>query len=342
MGTSCRRASFVVAPLQVALAVSLVACSSSKSTADSGSPFGPDDTGSSAKKDAKPRDTGTTKMTGVDAGGQYDGACGSNGESSWCVENSPTSTSMPMCDDFDSAELNNLYGWVGVTPASLVNTHYVSPFCALSVRVFGDGGGIPFQQHGPFQGSFTEHSYTAAPGTGPSTSEFDLYLPNQPACEGAVIGRFSASGVAASAGDAAMAWLSVTGLQGSGATPSSYTLNLTVGVGQTGDGGLPTPSSPVTVVVTPQGSDGGWARVGIDVSSYTIGTAGAITAQPIWGYRGSTTVKGMSSTSATATGTLKELSMNGLVRVDVGLPPGPTGVSVAGCQLWVDDFLSQL
>jgi hypothetical protein len=275
------------------------------------------------------KDAGTTAM--------FDGACGSNGGSGWCNTNAPapTSDSLVACDDFDKNDLDPIYGFAGVSTLSLVNSHYVSAFCALQVIV-SDGG----VNHAMLSGSYTEHPYTAAPGTGGASLSFDLRVSSDSSCNNAIVGRFIGIGPVATSDDATKAWLTISNIEGSGSVATSYTLSLTVAVG-TGA----TASAPVTVQVTPRASDDGWAHLGFDVSSYDFTTAaGAITAKPNWGYRGSTTQQGASATAASATGTITAPGGHGAVVLDVGLPPGPAPAYAltSGCELFVDDFVTDL
>jgi hypothetical protein len=314
------------------LAVAGCGSSHSSSSEDSGSPFGPRDAGHDvAKQPAK--DAGvvhkdaTTK--GIDAG------CGTRVGPDWCDTNAPalTTGSPVMCNDFDTGEISSLFGWMGVSKWSLVDTHYVSAYCALDVLV-GDGGA----PH-PTQGSYTENPYTGAPGSGAATFAFDLLVPGGAACNGAVVGRFTANADGAVAGDALKGWLTISNIAGSGATATSYTLGLSLAVGTAG-----TPSAAVTVDVKPRSTDEGWARLGFDLSSYSfVTTSGAITGKATWGYRGETTTQGTSTAAATASGTLTTTTQTGVLLFDVGVLPDPTSKNaISGCELFVDDVVSNL
>jgi hypothetical protein len=337
-----RKPARLVTLLTSVLSLAALACSSSSSSGqvDSGFGFGGGDSSTKDAHTEKQKDTGTTSPM-KDAGSTApsgDAACGSSGGSDWCTKNAPmlTSSSSLFCDDFDEGVLSSDFNWPGVRASDLVNAHYVSPYCALRAAL---------EAGSPQKGAYSEHPYTLAPATAGATLAFDLFVPGGSSCEGVVVSRFYAT-VAQSGtnADAINVWLTLSGIQGSGTSATSYTVSMRALVGDSGDGGVPgTVTAPATLTVTPRTSDRGWARLAIDLSSYAIATPATVAGKFTWGYAGEAAAKATSS-SISASGQLgTPLGNDTQLEFDVGVVPDPSGPGVVtGCQLYVDDFVSNV
>jgi hypothetical protein len=332
MGTFGRSVALLSLSAAGVLASGTTACSSkSSSSPDSGPSFsfdGGGDTGVGSKdsgsKDAK-------SVGAKETGGPTNRSCGApSGTPDWCSANTP-SLSPVLCDDFDQDDLSNLYTWVGVTLSDLVDTHYSSPFCALNaVAMPGDGG--------TGNGAYTEQPFTLVNGSGGATLAFDLFVPGGAACNGAVVGRVIGSAITSSMGelDAIKGWITLSDITGTGASATSYTAGLTVGVSATG-----TPSAPVTLTVSPRTSDEGWVRIDLDLSSFTVqSNPAALSGTLAWYYRDDKTVVATSK-AVSGSGTLVATAQNGVFVFDVGIIPDPTTKQLpAGCQLYVDNVVT--
>jgi len=330
------------------LAIAAVACSSSKAgPADSGTFGGGDGATTSHLDGGHPRDTGggtttkdssTSKPTDSGSGGPGDAGCGTNGGSGWCQANAPTQTggSMVQCDDFDLGSLSSAFSWTGVTRADLVATHYVSPYCALQAAV-GDAGSA-----GAPNAAFTSHTTQGAPATGKATLAFDLFVPGGSSCEGAVVAYLVALPGNGASG-AVDTWLKLSNITGTGDSATSYKVSASAFAGASpGSPGGATPSTPASVTVTPRASDKGWARLELDDAPYTIAVGPAdssVSATVAWFDIGST--KAVATSTATSTKGVITTSGQTLLEFDVGvLPDAVTGVAVGGCQVFIDNFVS--
>ena len=336
--------------LSLALAASGIACSSAKSggggPGDGGFGFGGDSSTRDAaelRKDAASvsRD-GSSGKDATPKGPAGDAACGSSGGSDWCQTNAPTvsNTSHVLCDDFDNGMPDNLFNYTGLTRKSFVNTHYLSPYCALDARM-GDGGGAASS------GSFTTHPYTLVSVTGGATLAFDLFVPSGAACEGAVIGRVYVTPFNAETTHAATAWLTISGLGAGNAGASVYTLTLGAQIGPDGGAAGSPSSTPVLMQVAPRAADNGWTRVELDISSYAIGASPAtLTGAASWLYPGDKKAQGTSA-KGSATGVIAPAVGPGAGKAeaffDVGVIPDPsTGMARSSCELFVDDVVSNV
>jgi hypothetical protein len=94
------------------------------------------------------------------------------------------------------------------------------------------------------------------------------------------------------------------------------------------------------VTVTPDAQ--GWARIELDVKSYNISVNPAeVEALASWYIPGNPKVQG-STVAVSAGGTLPMASSLG-AGMDVGLIPDPkTGVATAGCDILIDDVVSDI
>jgi hypothetical protein len=221
------------------LSLAAVGCSSSHAgSADSGLPF-PKDSATDVVKDVHIAETGP-KMPG-------DAGCGAKWGEDWCSINAPVlgASSNVTCDDFDTGALNPDLGWVGIFRRNFVDTHWVSPYCALHAYV-ADGGA---------PNTYTEHPKLGAPASGTATFAFDLFIPGGSTCANTAIARVLAWPGGDDDSHAAVLWVSVSNVAGSGSSATSYELSLTAGVGA--DAGQ---STPVIINVSPRSQDNGWAR----------------------------------------------------------------------------------
>lgn len=333
------------APLAASVTLVLAACSSSSaggSSLDSGFGFGGDDASTSK------HDGGSSGTHDSGGAGSKDAQatkpstkCGAIVGPDWCQTNAPTlgSSSNVMCDDFDDGELNSVFNWPGVYAHDSVNTHYVSPNCALTTMSPVDSGLSP-----SIRGTYTEHPYTAAPASAAGTLQFDLFVAGGSGCEGATVTRFLAYGPdATTEEDALKLWVTVSSISGSGESATSYALTLSANVGASGDGGLagsPTVSS--TITVTPRASDDGWAQVNLDVASYAVASAGSVSGKASWTYVASKTTEAATS-SVSATGTLMQYQGETQVVFDVGVAPDPaTSMALTTCTLYLDNIVSNI
>ncbi len=271
-----------------------------------------------------------------------DAACGTAvpAAKDWCNLNAamPTKNSNVYCEVFDTGQpLDGNYGYSeGVRRTSWVGHDYVSPYCALTT-LLGDGGSG--------YGAYSFHAYTVAPGAGTLSSSADILVPNTPACNGATISRIWVSPSDQSS-NAGMAWITVTNLQGSGAAPSGYTLQVYAQGGTRPDGGSGggNVSNPQLVDVRPNVD--GWARISLELSTYTLSsTSVTLTAIASVNAAGDTKAAGLlSSPKVTATGGFQSgLPDTPGAETDVGIIPNPTtGVPTFGCDVLIDDVVSNL
>jgi hypothetical protein len=292
---------------------------------DSGNLFGGGPDASEEASSSKP-DGGTKKDTGI-PGEKNDGACGSVvAGPDWCQTNAPMETdeSNVQCDDFDTGVLSSAYQWEGLTRSSFVNTRYVSPNCALSAAVTATS-----------DIATTEHIYDSAPATGGATMAFDVYVPGS-SCEGVVVGWFNViPGVTTPAGSL-LAWIKLTSV-----TSSDYTATLSIA---TSGGGKFVSATPVSVHVTPRANDKGWARLELTVQSYTLAASPAATT-------GAGTISWYAIGGKTAEATSSPINASGQIAtvaapdvnfyVGVLTDPG-SGDALTGCQLTIDDFVTNL
>ena len=157
------------------------------------------------------------------------------------------------------------------------------------------------------------------------------------ACEGAVVAFFVALPGGSMPTGALEGWLKLSSISSSGYT---VTLNMTAGAVDA-DGGTAT---PVSVMVAPSAADKGWARIELDMSTYTLAaspTPTQGTGTVSWSHIGATTTAGVSAV-ATVMGQISALTSTNVL-LDVGILPDPsTEVALAGCQLFVDDFVTDL
>jgi len=310
--------------------LSLTACSSSSGAPDGGSFSGMDsstgmDVSTTTKSDSSVSKDAGPKMS-------LDAACGTPLGSDWCQVHAPVQggTSMVLCDDFDKGVLSSAFPSEGITSANLVNTRYVSAYCSLSAQISPDAGMMGLEQ-----GAFYEHSYNGVPAIGAATLAFDLYLPGV-TCEGAVVAFFVALPGTMPTG-ALEGWLKLSGISSSG-----YTVTLHMSAGSIdSDAGTAT---PVSVMVAPSAADKGWARIELDMSTYTLAAAPTPTqgtGTVSWSHIGASTTAAVSAPT-TVMGQISAVNSTN-IELDVGLLPDPsTTLAVAGCQVFVDDFVTNL
>jgi hypothetical protein len=339
MQTQTRRA------LGLILAFSAAACSSSSSGSVDAGGFGVGDSGAtdSGKHDSgggtNHKDAGATKDAAVKLPG--DASCGSKAGSDWCQTNAPmlTDTSSVLCDDFDIGTPSNIFNYTGLERSSFVDTHFQSPYCALRTFV-GDGGGYASAGDAGLNpvGSFTEHPYPLATGSGAATLAFDLFVPDAAACEGAVVGRLYVTDTAGVRSDALTAWVSISGLGAGTAGASNYAMNIGA---QVAAGTSATSTKPV--MVTPRAADKGWARISLDISAYSMAANPASIAGTVaWLYPGAKTAAATSS-AVSASGSVMMPAGEGEMFFDVGVVGDPaSGTAPAGCELFVDNFVSNI
>jgi hypothetical protein len=272
-----------------------------------------------------------------------DAACGTKAiTEDWCDKYAPmaVSSSNVYCEDFDTDEpLSGNYGYSNaVARSNWVGGDYISPYCAFKAE-----GSDP-------TGAYSFHAYTYAEPAGTVEMSADLMVPNVPACNGATVLRIWAS-PSDDGANSVSAWVKVSGLQGSGATPSSYDAELYVVAGTRPDGG--TGGGPVTgpakVTVTP--GAGGWARLNVTATSYSIPPApmngmaqDKITAVVSWAAAG--VVKATAAHTSTPLSTMGDVLYGAATpgaEGDVGIIPDPaTGAAVTGCAVLVDDAVSNI
>ncbi len=325
----------------VPFALAVAACGSSGSGGPADGSFGFGNEGGKAE-------AGAHGDSGSDAGKDSshppppDASCGATPPSDWCATNAPMAikTSNVLCDDFDFGAPSSTFNFQGVTRSNFVNTGgYVSPYCALQATI-GSGGGTTST------GAYTEHVYPLALSSATAKLAFDVLVPGGSACEGAVLGRFLGTSQAGSETDAAKAWLTLSGITGTGGAPATgYTISLTAQVGVAGATGGPA-SSPVTITVAPRASDKGWVRLELDISAYTVAANPAsVTGKVGWYYPGGTAAQS-TSTAGTASGTLTwitDAGANAAAAFDFGLIPDPTSaMAPSACTLYLDDVVSDI
>jgi hypothetical protein len=320
----------------------LGACSSSSSgSSPDASLFGTPDTGgssSSGQTTSKNDTSAASSHHDAAAGTTKDGGCGTTPATDWCTTNAPVETknSNVQCDDFDVDDSLNMFGYTGVTAASWISGDYVSPYCALQTFV-GDGGAPSAT---PARGSYTEHAYPVVPGSGGLSLAFDVHVPTAAACNGVTVARVWVS-TNDSVDLALKAWLKITNIMGNG-DATAFTLELLTQSGTQSDGGSGGAlGSAVTVDVSP--NKAGWARLAIDVGTYSISAnSGTITATGEWYTPGDTAVAGKTP-SETSSGNAGPAGGEAEANMDVGVIPDPTtGIATSGCAIVVDDFVSNV